>query len=211
MALRLREFRETAGLTLEQVAERLGMSHSQISRIERGASDFTGKTLRALAELYGVEMSTLIASQAPSDAEPIDLPDALRRQRTVPIVGYVGGGAEVYYPEGDAWPVDEVEVPGAGSDTEAVILRGDSMAPAYRDRDLIIYRRATTSPRDLLGEECVVRVADGRTFIKTLMPGSEPSLFTLVSHNPSMPPIVDVAIEWAVPVVMRISGRHRLG
>jgi transcriptional regulator with XRE-family HTH domain len=210
MALRLREFRERAGLTLEQVAERLGMSHSQISRIERGASDFSGKTLKALADLYGVQMAELIATPAPGNAEPIEIPAASKKIKMVPIVGYVGGGAEVIFPDGwDVSPIDEVEVVGAGADVEAVIVRGDSMSPSYRDRDIIVYRRAQYAARDLLGEECVVRLADGRTFVKELQPGSEPALFTLVSRNPAVPPITDVALEWAVPVAQRIT-RWRL-
>lgn len=206
MALRLREFRERAGLTLEQVAERLSMSHSQISRIERGASDFSGKTLGALADLYGVHMADLIAAPpVPANAEPIEIPGPSRRIKAVPIVGYVGGGAEVIFPpEWEATPLDEVPTVGAGDDVEAVIVRGSSMEPVFSDRDVIIYRKARYPARDLFGQDCVVRLADGRTFIKKLMPGSEPSLVTLVSHNPQTPPIADVAIEWAVPVDQRI-------
>lgn len=205
MVLRLREYRSRAGLTLEQVAERLDMSHSQISRIERGDSDFSGKTLKALAELYGVPMADLLAEKAQANADPIEIPAASRQVKKVPIVGYVGGGAEVVFPqEWEASPIDEVEMVAADNGMEAVIVRGPSMEPAFSDRDVIVYRRAQYPIRDLFDKDCVVRLADGRTFVKRLMPGSEPTLFTLVSHNPQTPPITDVAIEWAVPVAQRI-------
>jgi len=70
MELKFRDYRMKAGLTLEQVAERLDMSHSQISRIERGASNYTPKTLQALADLYGVHRSALL-----DDRPDIDTPD----------------------------------------------------------------------------------------------------------------------------------------
>lgn len=214
---------DTAGISISGLARRAGIASSTLNRFMskddvkhvlsmttiNKVSEAAGLSPEAAYRLLAEIRLAVDNDRHPADAEPIPMPERFLRGRRVPIVGYVGGGAEVYYPDGEAWPIDEVEVPGAGEDAEAVILRGDSMAPAYRDRDLIVYRRATASPRDLLGEECVVRVADGRTFIKTLMPGSAPALFTLVSHNPTMPPIVDVPIDWAVPVVMRISGRHK--
>ncbi len=48
----LREWRNHSGKTLVQVGELLHMSHSQLSRIERGDQPYNQELLEALAELY---------------------------------------------------------------------------------------------------------------------------------------------------------------
>jgi phage repressor protein C with HTH and peptisase S24 domain len=85
---------------------------------------------------------------------------------TVPLVGYVGAGAEVQMFDGDQGGdrLDDVEAPpDADAHTVAVVVRGPSMDPVFRDRDLIYYRNVRGQPGDLIGRECVVGLADGRT------------------------------------------------
>lgn len=55
MKLYLREYRKRAKLTLEQVAARLGLSYTQMSRIERGISGFPAGRLDELATIYGCQ------------------------------------------------------------------------------------------------------------------------------------------------------------
>jgi transcriptional regulator with XRE-family HTH domain len=50
----LRRHREAAGLTIEQVAERLEFSASKISRLENGQTGFRPRDVRDMLELYGV-------------------------------------------------------------------------------------------------------------------------------------------------------------
>ncbi len=51
---RLRELREGAGLTQEQLAEKLGTTVRNISRLETGAQEPTWPTVLALAQAFGV-------------------------------------------------------------------------------------------------------------------------------------------------------------
>lgn len=51
--LYLKEHREDAGLTQDQLAERMGTTKATISRIERGKRDYTGGFLEAAAEALG--------------------------------------------------------------------------------------------------------------------------------------------------------------
>jgi transcriptional regulator with XRE-family HTH domain len=53
-ACRLRELREQAGLTQPQLAERVGRTTRQISRLETGVQMATWETVLALAEALGV-------------------------------------------------------------------------------------------------------------------------------------------------------------
>jgi transcriptional regulator with XRE-family HTH domain len=54
LGIELRELREAAELTIEQVAERLEVSDSKISRIENGQVSATPRDVRDMATLYGV-------------------------------------------------------------------------------------------------------------------------------------------------------------
>jgi transcriptional regulator with XRE-family HTH domain len=54
LGIELRRLREAAGLTIDQVAERLECSLSKISRIEKGQVSTTTRDVRDLLEIYGL-------------------------------------------------------------------------------------------------------------------------------------------------------------
>ena len=54
LGIELRQLREAIDLTIEQVAERLEVSDSKISRIENGQVSATPRDVRDMATLYGV-------------------------------------------------------------------------------------------------------------------------------------------------------------
>lgn len=56
----LRQWRKHRGKTLEAVADHLHMSHSQLSRIERGQQSYNQELLEALADLYMCDVVDLI-------------------------------------------------------------------------------------------------------------------------------------------------------
>lgn len=64
----LRAWRKHRHKTLEQVADHLHMSHSQLSRIERMRQPYNQELLEALAELYGCDVVDLIIRD-PSEPE----------------------------------------------------------------------------------------------------------------------------------------------
>lgn len=182
----LKQLRQTRGWTHEQAAEAMGISRGQLIKLERGERRLTAEYIRLAAEAFGA-----------SELEVLGTPRAVR------LVGKVGAGAEVHLFDGDASSerIDEVEAPpGADESTVAVIIEGDSMSPRYMERETIYYRRADApaDPAGLIGREVVVRLADGRTFVKVLRRGTSPGYFTLYSYN--APPMEDVVVEWAVPV-----------
>lgn len=117
--------------------------------------------------------------------------------RMIPIVGYVGAGAELF--PFDSGAIDEIECPWTelGPATVAVRVKGDSMVPAYFPGDIIYYEETSTDFLHLAGKECVVALADGRRFVKQLRRNSE-GKFYLYSHNAE--PIFGVEIEWAARV-----------
>lgn len=120
--------------------------------------------------------------------------------RLVPLVGYVGAGAEVFFVDDHAQGagLEYIEAPSELAGTAvAVQVRGNSMYPAYKDGDIIFYDEHADDLTALIGRECVVRLRTGETFVKLLSHSSHAG-WTLLSHN--APPLVDISIEWAAPV-----------
>ncbi len=65
---RLKQLRQTGEMTLQQLAERSGVSKSMISKIERGEAVPTTTVLSRLAEALDIGISTLIGAPAPGEA-----------------------------------------------------------------------------------------------------------------------------------------------
>ena len=91
IARRVRQLRDASGYTLEALAERSGVSRSNISLIERGQSSPTAAVLDKLAAGLGVTLASLFE---PADAAPAAEPSPLARVAeqplwTDPASGYV--------------------------------------------------------------------------------------------------------------------------
>jgi helix-turn-helix protein len=56
----LRDWRVHRGMVLERVARQLGITHGQLSRIERGRSPYTQYHLESLAAIYGTSIWSLL-------------------------------------------------------------------------------------------------------------------------------------------------------
>jgi transcriptional regulator with XRE-family HTH domain len=56
----IRHWREHRGLTLEQLAERVGTTHASLSRIERGKQPYTQPLLEAVAEALQTDVASLL-------------------------------------------------------------------------------------------------------------------------------------------------------
>lgn len=66
----IREWRETRGLTLEQLADRVGTTHATLSRIERGKQPYSQALLEAIAEALQTDPPSLLIRN-PQDPEGI--------------------------------------------------------------------------------------------------------------------------------------------
>lgn len=175
---------EASGLSQKEVAQRLGLNRQPaISEIIAGK-----RTLKAH------EMLTM------SQISGLPVPD---RKSVIPVLGYVGAGAEVY-PINDGDPLYEVVVNGAlPAGTVGAIVRGDSMFPIFEDGDLVAYAGDELTPEVAVGKTCMIKLEDDRMLIKTVRRGSAEGLYTLTSTN--APDISDVRVIWARNLVMRIS------
>ncbi len=62
---RVRELRAAAGLTVRELARRIGVSASHVSQVERGIGSFSVPALYAVAAELGVQMHEILDPQAP--------------------------------------------------------------------------------------------------------------------------------------------------
>lgn len=187
----LREARNARGLSQSALAKLAGVSQQLIGQLERGEVLKTQSIYR-IAAVLGIPAQQL-DNEIPGAEES--------ERRTIPLVGYVGAGAEIFAIDDHAkgGGLEEVECPwtALAPSTVAVKVRGTSMVPAYHDGDILFYETQHTDFRHLLGKECVVALADGRKFVKELRRTSAGQWY-LHSHNAE--PIVGSEIEWAAKV-----------
>lgn len=112
LALRLRDLRMGAGMTLDGLAERTGVSRSMISLIERGESSPTAAVLDKLAGGLGVTLASLFAAPVSTAASPLSRHEDQRIWRD-PESGYMRRNLSA---PGFPSPIELVEVvlpPGA--------------------------------------------------------------------------------------------------
>lgn len=90
IAQRLRELRDARGYSLDALAERSGVSRSNISLIERGQSSPTAAVLDKLATGLGVALASLFEGGAADAPEPLPVSrHAGQAVWTDPASGYV--------------------------------------------------------------------------------------------------------------------------
>lgn len=179
---RISEIREQKGLTIEQLAEKVGMSVSYLWRLAHSERNLSHKNLNRIA--------------AALDVSPKEI---LEHQPMVPIVGYVGAGAVMHYYAFADSPDDFVPMPEGGNEnTVAVEVRGSSLGSIF-DTWLVYYDRVHEAPTsDMLGKLCVVGLPDDRVLVKRIRKGSAPGLYHLESNTEGL--IEDAEIVWAAKV-----------
>ena len=90
LARRIRELRDAQGFSLDALAERSGVSRSNISLIERGQSSPTATVLDKLAAGLGVTLASLFEDSPARAAEPSPLARVAEQPVwTDPASGYV--------------------------------------------------------------------------------------------------------------------------
>jgi phage repressor protein C with HTH and peptisase S24 domain len=179
---------ETPGLSMKAVSLKAGLPASAVHDIlQRGHAPSIDKFI-SICTALGVSPSQLLEGE-------------VQRSISIPLVGFVSAG-EGWTPIDDATSADDAISFDLGAhDTVGIEVRGDSMAPVYRNGDfLVCYRQFGPNADNCIGLDCVVRTADSRHFVKILKRGSRPGRFNLKSYNPVVDDVEDVALAWVAPV-----------
>jgi transcriptional regulator with XRE-family HTH domain len=173
---RVKRLRKATGMKQEELAEKLGVNQGTVSKWERGRQEPEPKHMDAIADLE-------------SDLELASGNDDLTANPTglftlVPVVGHIGAGATVYPIDVDTASrvIDWVKAPRGIGPVECVVVRGNSMWPAYRDGD-IVFVDNNSSPFPLIREkEYILELSDGRQLLKMVEPNRD-GTYNLLSHN----------------------------
>ena len=176
------------GKTRSGLAKALGRSPSAVTDLLNGSRRLRAEEIAAIVDYLGVEPPPLFGGGR--------MPPAGAR---VPLVGFVGAGAQAHFYADGQGPFDEVAAPDAASTrTVAVQVRGHSLGALF-DNWLVFYDDVRDPPGDdLIGLMCVCGLSDGRVLIKALKRSQIAGLWTLLSNIE--PPIYDVALDWAALV-----------
>jgi phage repressor protein C with HTH and peptisase S24 domain len=171
-----------------ELARLLGIPQPRVAEMKAGKRLIKTTEVAIIADYIGEPVPIEVLPQQPL--------------QQVPVVGYVGAGAEIFSVDDHAkgGGIDYVDAPPGGISKSAValVVRGDSMLPVFEAGDIIYYDRQDNGDLShLIGKNCVVRLADGRTFVKKLQFSN--GAYWLHSHNAD--PIVDAQIEWAARVL----------
>jgi hypothetical protein len=178
--------------TAVEAVEAFGWKQSTYLGYESGDRTPHWTKVKQIARDFGVRWPWLL------DGEGVPTAKAARRMR---LMGYVGAGNEIHPFDGDALG-DEIDMPpGTADELEAVRVDGNSMYPRYFAGEIIYYRKLQEAPARFIGRECVVKLLDGRMFVKILRQGTLPRMFNLDSWNAG--PIENIAVEWACTVRFR--------
>ncbi len=150
-------------LTASGLARKAGLDPTTFNRSKRAGPDGRPRwpSTESIAKI-------LHATGAHID-EFIGLVSSPGMRRPLPLIGLAQAGKGGYFddggfPVGSGW--DEVDFPGVTDEhSYALEISGDSMAPLYRDGDIIIVSPAAPVRR---GDRVVVKTTDGEITAKEL-------------------------------------------
>jgi transcriptional regulator with XRE-family HTH domain len=192
---RIRDELDRKGWSVVEFERRTGIDRGRLYKYVTGeVAQPRGDAFGRMAEALGVNEWWLRTGEG-------------ARSCRLPVIGRLSAGEE--------WlPLKEEDGEGRHIDFDldkedyfAIEVRGSSMAPAYRDGDIVICARhkeaecRTLDPALYRRRDCAVRTADGAGYLKFLIPGRQDGLFTLRSYNPDYPDIENVSLSLIAPVI----------
>ncbi len=179
----IRRHRITAGYTVEELANRIGVSRQTLFRYENGqiATVPTGKLSR-LAEIFATTPAALLAGEAAGELLP--LPE-LRR---IPVVIGEAGGRPVYAESPRLLPLATVD----GAPDFCYTVVGDRMAGArITDGDTVFLVKADSVTT---GDIALLSIR-GELELYRVYSSEEEEKLILTAENPAFPPLVFLGEE----------------
>jgi phage repressor protein C with HTH and peptisase S24 domain len=195
---RIKQLRQTLGLTQTEFASKIGITYKMLGLYERGVYDPPDKVLKLISSTFGVSYEWLKTGQgemwekrekALLEELEAKTREVLEKLVRIPVVGRAGAG----FPESPA-DLDVVGYVLVSKETFqrggkfSVQVHGDSMEPTLHDGDFVVFKTYVGDGSDIpSGKVVVVRNHYGELIVKRLTRIN--GLIVLTSDNPKYPPI----------------------
>lgn len=145
----------------------------------------------------------------------------LKPEEKITVTGYVGTDAQIFPVLQDG--SDKLDCPPGFSplNTTALRVKSDAMLPVFHNGWIVYYNKKTESsptgemqegwqvpynkPTDgsafseFIDKPCVMKLADGRMYLRTLRRGSQADRYNLIGYNAAE--IKDAELSWAAKIV----------
>ncbi|ACL58485.1 LexA family transcriptional regulator [Methylobacterium nodulans] len=187
---------QASGVSASELARRLGTSRQNVHRWADGSRELLPPVAQLIASKLGVSASALLLMEEAG-------PSYIR------VAGLVGAGGHI---NNDVTQVHQneavrvrINIP-LPDGLSAYEVWGDSMLPRYDPGDLIIVTDQPVPVSRVVGDVALVKTADGNRYLKRVLRGSEPDLYTLESYNAS--PMEDVEIAEATMIYLILPRRQ---
>jgi repressor LexA len=201
----IKEQLEQPGKSKSGLARFLGIPNSAVTEMLKGNRAIK---LREVPKINQYFTKTSDGSKAGGEPEnEIDNPIGTS---IVKVDGHVGAGAVIYPNFAEVPPDGLYEIELAWSLRHPMVayeIVGDSMLPRFDPGQVVICYREGREPEAMISEFVVVRLKDGRRYLKQLLRGSAPGRYNLASFN-SARLIENVEIEWVGEIHVIVPARQ---
>ncbi|MBU0800745.1 MAG: helix-turn-helix transcriptional regulator [Alphaproteobacteria bacterium] len=171
------------GYSASGLAKKAGLDPTTFNKSKRISADGKPRwpSTESIAKILQVTGATMSDFFGMIDQNAAATPSPNKDQ--IPVIGFAQAGRAGFfdedgYPAGDGW--DHIHAPATSHHTYALKVSGESMAPLYRDGDIIIVEPGTTARK---GDRVVVKTKGGEVMAKELVRHSA-SRIELKSLNP---------------------------
>jgi transcriptional regulator with XRE-family HTH domain len=184
---RLRALRLAKGLRQAELARLVGRHQTAIGPYERDEYAPPPEIVERLARALDTSAEYLLFGRHP-------------RRSAIPLVGRIGPG-------GLAEPADLGTLAVRDDQLLAWRVEDETMLPAYRPGQVALVL-AAAEPRleELLGQDVLAELADGRRLLRRLLPAARPEVFDLAAWNAPTLAAASVVAAYRVVGAMAAAG-----
>jgi repressor LexA len=225
--IKLKEIRESKGMSQKQLAIKIGVAQNSISRWESGERQPDNDTLVKIAEVFNVSIDYLLGRKKgdipiiPEIATSLDINLASLAQNKydknlnidsysqskesirIPVLGKVAAGIPVEAIEnyGDEWEEIPEEM-AASANYFALKIQGESMEPKFSEGDVVIVKKQDDLESGDIG---VVVINGSDATVKKVMKQENGIMLIALNHGVYPPKFYDIQSIEELPV--RIIGK----
>lgn len=141
----VKHLRIEKNISQQNLADKIGVDRSTVSRIENGEIETTIDNAIKIANVLNVSLSDLVSRDLRIDNAEL-IKDVPVETFKIPVLGKIPAGIPFEAIE-DKFTLDYEEIPKewlkGGKQYFALKLDGDSMEPSYHDKDIVIFQKAS--------------------------------------------------------------------